>query len=52
MARGRDSVLPVGFFGAGWVAERHLGALEQIEVVKVTAIFNPTQQKEESLATR
>lgn len=52
MAKESDSVLQIGFIGAGWIAERHLDALEQIEDVKVTAIFNPTRSKAETLAAR
>lgn len=41
----------IGFIGAGWVAEQHLAALEQLDDVKVTAIYNPTRSKAEKIAS-
>jgi predicted dehydrogenase len=45
-------MLNIGFIGAGWVAEQHLAALIQIPEVKVTAIYNPTREKAEKLASQ
>jgi len=45
-------MLTIGFIGAGWVAEQHLNALKEFDDVKVTAIYNPTRNKAEALASQ